>query len=254
MLIDLLKTGKLSFEGIQIPVLTYLKSRLTLQEDLKVALPFNQLSEMTSFSTLKECVVSRNREKINENISYNLQDAMLIEFGNDAEYAAQLFSSFKQIVLQQLMIGSFQFMFINTITCWDESDVLVPSFRERFLKIIEDKLFVPLLPVLDFKDPNNTYKTQLQTDFKKDLKSALRQSFFLVDHENPEIKISNNRFNLKYHEGGLKINGKLQKYNDFMHQRRLYFYDKGAFIPTDSFQNFQERLLLYRNQLLINMN
>lgn len=148
LLIDILKTGNLNFEGTKISLLPFINIPPIRNNDFHISLGYEKISQMTSFAIVDECLKDSDFNELNEidelnelteslgvgnNPYQSLDGIMEFEYNGQAAYAKQLFLSLKQVSLQQLLLSIIEFVAIN-------STGLLNSKKSIFIKKIKNEI------------------------------------------------------------------------------------------------------------------
>lgn len=236
ILTTVLKTGKLEFENKLFPIFRLLEGARANEDEFLENVRVKDISHLTPFFMLRACLnIPDSRWKNNKEMTLN--SSMALQFKGDVDYAKQLYLSLKQNLLQKLLVAIVQFAAIN-IQNDPKLEILEngASTKEEFIYLLirRIKLFIYREKGVDIKNSPN-----LERHLQK-LRSALSQSFYLVDYKNWDMKIDNGIVSFDHHEKGLLLVYDMEEYDCFMEQRRLFFFDNEKLIPVDTITKFKE--------------
>jgi hypothetical protein len=231
LLIDVLKTGKLGFEGLEIPVLTLLESRRKYEQDFSSVLTKDKAVNLTGYAVASALLGVETESKSGSADTVSLSVLMQNSFGQNTEYAKEIFLSHKQNLLQQMLIAIIHFVSLNLNKVREVNGKGYRSWKQGVLSEIKNKLFAV------FKQQYNglsVLSTSVFTDFLGGCEQALSKYFFVVDFRNWKKDVRDGHVFFDFHSQGLQFNGTLSDYDPFMRTRRLYFLKEGKLLPVDS--------------------
>ena len=225
LLIKVLKTGTLEFEGNQIPIALLLEGRSVYEEDFATELSQDNIVQLPGYIIARDILGGKETAASKDPIT--LGDLMQHTFKKKYEDAQEIFLSLKQNLLQQMLLSIFQFVSLNFSGPTHESS---PSIRTALFMDIKKCSYKALMQLPQMTALN------LESWFNR-IEKAWYKHFFFVDCKNRAITVQEDRVTFDFHTKGLLFSGKRSDLSDFWPcagVRRLYYSADGKLVPVDS--------------------
>lgn len=252
MLIEALNTGQMEFSECKFPVSTMLEGAIMNESGFDNVMHIPSVSNLISFSHLRDSLGVEKRDERNRRIP--LENFLTELYGEKTRKAKLRYLSFRQNLLQKLLISMVQFAAINTNSkdFYKEDDLLL-SVDKNQLEQFSSKESLIYRFIEDLKQylkvNSNGNSLALQDDIYLDaLEKVFLENLYLVDYNNWKVTHDNKKVSLNFHNQGLNFNGKRSDYNGLKLERRLCFFKNGGLIPVDSISELKSCFLEIVNQ------
>ncbi len=231
LVIQALRKGSFTFEGIEIPIPPLLKGKPLNEPYFNILLPKDFACSLIGIAIAEEALGVKHAVEIPcENITLN--DLIQLKFGDKAALAKEYFYSLNQSYLQQICLAIIQFTALNTST----TD---PNYSQRYVLCYQ---FISAA-IPEFKKSCDAQGIALRSEENSELpldrlqKRASKQ-LWIVDANNQHFKIEKGRIRFDFHTHGLMFKGKTARYAPFLNTRQFVRFYDGVWEPIEKISEF----------------
>ena len=246
LLMEILQTGKMNFEGVELPILKLMDCKKKHAGDFRTRLDGNKVAQLTSYSVACHLLEVNPPEHASSAYPLSLTGFLEASFGKESEYAKEIILSHKHNLLQQILLGTLHFAALNS----HEWTTFRSQTYASWKRSLASKVFDLLFEEYKVSIPSHIFSSSEFHHFFDSFRDAFSKTFYLADFFNGKQILKRERVTFEFHSQGFVNPGNLGDYLPFMQTRRLFFLKEGKLRPVDTLSGFRECLLELVDQIV----